>query len=54
MIDNKNFEETFASLIKDYNKAETHHERVEILRKFAFSILLAELHSKKFEFKMEE
>lgn len=50
----KSFEKEFSYVIKDYNKAKTHHERVEIMRKFAFSILLAELHSKKFEFKMEE
>lgn len=40
MIDNKNFEETFASLIKDYNNANG-MERIDVLIKFAISIIMA-------------
>ena len=38
MIDNKNFEETFASLIKAYNNANG-IERIDVLIKFAISIM---------------
>lgn len=40
MIDNKNFEETFASSIKDYNNANG-KERIDVLIRFAISIIMA-------------
>lgn len=40
MIDNKNFEETFASLIKDYNNANG-IKRIDVLIKFAISIIIS-------------
>ena len=40
MIDNKNFEERFASFIKDYNNANA-IEKIDVLIKFAISIIMA-------------
>lgn len=39
MIDNKNFEERFASIIKDYNNANG-IKRIDVLIKFAISIII--------------
>ena len=40
MIDNGNFEETFISLLNDYNKA-IGIEKIDILVRFAISIIMA-------------